>query len=163
MEADIVTLRREGIEDDNNNDPSPDNVMQSDDVLPTPSTLTFGFNGVDPWRQSGNFPVGRAKPNMTPIPRIQHMYCLDFFIVFYFMKYIKDVVIPETNKHINSASNLSDYFPVIGCRLIMACYVDPSIKELSLKDLITPQKGTPIQLNHIISGSRLEKITKIMS
>ena len=87
MEADIVTLRREGIEDDNNNDPSPDNVMQSDDVLPTPSTLTFGFNGVDPWCQSGNYPVGRTKLGVTPIPRIQHMYRLELFMDLYLMEY----------------------------------------------------------------------------
>ena len=32
-----------------------------------------------------------------------------------------------------------------------------------MDDTITPQKGAPIHLNHIISGMHLEKITKIMS
>ena len=137
--------------------------MQSDDALATPSSLTFRFHCVDTWRQSGNFPVGRAKLKLTPNPWIQHMSRLDFFMKLYFMDYIKDVVIPETNKGFNSAMNLSEYFCVIGCRLIMACYVGHSVRDFFLKDPITPQKGAPIRLNHIISGRRLEKITQVMS
>ena len=75
-------LRYEGISVDDNNGSAPENFMQYDDVLPNPSSLTFGFHGVDPWCQSGNFPVGRAKLNMTPIPRIHHMDRLDFFMKF---------------------------------------------------------------------------------
>ena len=71
-EADIDTIRREGISVDDDKDNAPENSMQSDDLLPTSSPPTFGFHGIDPWRQSGNFPVGRAKLKMTPIPRIQH-------------------------------------------------------------------------------------------
>ena len=161
MEADIYTLRKKGIEVDEDTNPAPENVMQSDGVLPTP--LTFGFNGVDTWGQSGKFPVGRAKLKTTPTPRIQHMPCLKFFIELYLMEYIKDLLIPDTNKRLNSAMNLSEYFCVIGCRLIIACYVGHSARDLFLKDPITPQKGAPIRLNHIIYGKRLEKITHVMS
>ena len=57
-EADITTLRREGIEVNDNKNPIPENVMQYDDVLHPHSSLTFGFHDNDPWRQSGNSPVG---------------------------------------------------------------------------------------------------------
>ena len=154
-EADISTLRREGIAVDDNNKTFPENFMHYDDVLPTPSSLTFGFHVVSPWSHSGNFPVGRDKLKMNPNPRIQHMSCLDFFMKFYFMGYIKDLVIPETNKFLNSAMNLSEYFCLIGCRLIMGFYVGHSVRDLFLKDPITPPKSTPIRLNHIISGRRL--------
>ena len=122
----------------------------SDDVLPTPSSLNFLFHGVDSWRQSGNFPAERYNMKMTPIPRIQHMSRLNFFTKLYFMEYIKDVVIPETKKCINSDMNLSDYFCVIGCFLIPDCYVCQYVRDFFLKDTNTPQKGTPIRLNQII-------------
>ena len=80
---------------------------------------------------------------MTPIPRIHHISCLELFMKLYFVDYIKDVVIPETNKFLNSAMNLSEYFCVIFCRLIMDCYVGHSVRDLFLKDPITPQKGAP--------------------
>ena len=91
------------------------------------------------------------------------MYHLDFFMKLYFMDYIKDVVITETNRRLNSAMNLSEYFPVIGCRLIMTCYVGHSIRDFFLNDSITPQKSVPIRLNHIISGRSLYKITQAIS
>ena len=54
METGITTLCREGISVDDDNNPTPDNVMQSYDVLPTPSSLTID---VEPqsyfWHQSG--------------------------------------------------------------------------------------------------------------
>ena len=75
-----MAFPRSVAEVDDNNKTDPENVMQSDDILPTPSSLTFVFHGVDPWCQGGNFPVGRDKLKMTPIPRIQHKYRLDFFM-----------------------------------------------------------------------------------
>ena len=86
------------------------------------------------------------------------MYCLEFFMELYFMEYIKDVVILETIKRINSYMNLSEYFCMVGCCLIMACYAGHTVRDLFLKDPITPQKGAPIRLNHIIYGRRLDKI-----
>ena len=100
---------------------------------------------------------------MTPNPRIQHISRLDFFMKLYFMNCIKDVVIPDTNKFLNSAMNLSEHFCVIICRLIMACYVGHSIRGFFLKGPITPQKGAPIRLNNIISERHLEKITQVIS
>ena len=44
------------------------------------------------------------------------------------MEYIRDVFIPETNKRLNSVMNLSEYFFVIGCLLIMACCVGHSFR-----------------------------------
>ena len=71
------------------------------------------------------------------------------------MDYIKDVAIHDNNKRLKSAMNLSEYFCVVGCRLIMACYVDHSARDFFLKDSITPQKGASIHLNHIIFKMRL--------
>ena len=85
MEAVISTLCREGVAFDYDNNPTPENVMQSGDVLPPPSLLTFGFYGIYPWRQIGNFPVGRSKLKITPTLRIQHMSCLNFFVKLYFL------------------------------------------------------------------------------
>ena len=155
MESDIATLCCEGIAVNEDNNPPPDNSGHSDDVLPAPSSPTFGFHGIDPWRQSGNFHVGKAKQKMTLIPRIQQISCLDFFMKLYFIEYIKDVVIPDTNKRLKSAMNLSEYIHAVSFRLIMDFYVGHSVRDLFLKDYITPHKGSPIRLNHSISGRRL--------
>ena len=72
-----------------------------EDVLPDPETINFGFQRIKPWRQSGNLPVGKGNLKTVSTFRAQRMSCLEFFYQFYFMKYIKDVVIPETNKRLN--------------------------------------------------------------
>ena len=56
----------------------------------------------------------------------------------YFMNYIKYAVIPVTNKRLNSAMKLSEYFRVIGCHLIMTCYVEHSVRDFFLNYPITP-------------------------
>ena len=67
-EAYIATLCHEGIAVDDDNNLTPENIMQSDDVLPKPSSLTFGFHSVNPWHQSGNFPnwEGQAEDESKP-------------------------------------------------------------------------------------------------
>ena len=62
---DINTLRFEVIMVNNDNEPAPDNVYNSEDVLPAPETVNFGFQGINPWCQSGNSPVGKARLKMV--------------------------------------------------------------------------------------------------
>ena len=159
----IATLRCEGIVVENNNEPDPENSMQSDYVLTTYSALTSEFHGVDPWRQSGKFPVGRAKPKTTSNPIIQHMSLINFFMKLYFMDNIKNVVIPKTNKCLNLAMNLSMYFHVIGFRFIMAFYFGHYVRDFFLKINITPKKGSLIRLNYIISRRRPDNMIQVMS
>ena len=40
--------------------------------------------------------------------RVKNMSRLEFFFQLYFMKYIKDVVIPDIKKHLNSPMVLSE-------------------------------------------------------
>ena len=136
-------LRREGIKVDDENNPAPENIIQYDYVFTTPTSLTFGFHGIDPWRRSGNLPVWRAKMKITPNPRMHHIYCLGLFMNVYFVEYTKYVVIPDTNKRFDPAMNLSEYFCVIGCHLIMDYYVGNSVRGFFLKDNITPIKLSP--------------------
>ena len=75
----IDTIIHEGIVVDDDNDPDTENVLHSNDVLNYPDTLNLGFQGIGPWCQSGNFPVG--KENLTSVSNIsvQHISLLVFF------------------------------------------------------------------------------------
>ena len=46
---DIVALRLEDIMVEDDNDPDPEKVFHSGDVLPAPKTLNSGFQGIVPW------------------------------------------------------------------------------------------------------------------
>ena len=79
-EDEIATLRCDGITVNDNNEPSYENFIRSDDVLPIPSSLNFSFHFINTWNQSGNFPVMSSKLKTTLIPMIQYMFRLDFFM-----------------------------------------------------------------------------------
>ena len=83
--------------------------------------------------------------------RVQNMSLFDIFLQIYFMKYIKDVVIPKTNKRLKSPVVLGEYFCVIVCHLIMACYIGHSVRKLFFKLSHYTQKRRPHphQSNHI--------------
>ena len=63
------------VEDDNGT--APDNVSNSVDGLPAPKTLNLGFQGINPWCQSGKFHVGKARLNMVSNIRVQNMSLFD--------------------------------------------------------------------------------------
>ena len=145
------------------NDTDPENLLHSKDILPHPKTVNFGFQCIVPWCQIGNLPLGKANLKKVYKIRFQNMSRFNLFCQLYFKKYIKDAVNPDTNKHINPSLVLGEYFRMIGCFLIMTCYVGHSVRDLFLKDPIKTQKGAYIRLNHIISGRHLEKITHNIS
>ena len=76
-EYNIDTLCREGSVAENDNYPDPENGLHSEDILPSPEIINFGFQVAGPWHQSGNFPVGKEKIKTVSNIRVQHMSHLD--------------------------------------------------------------------------------------
>ena len=56
-----------------NNWPDPENVLNSEGVVTDPGTLNLGFQVIDPWHQSGNFPVEKAHLKMVSNIRAHNM------------------------------------------------------------------------------------------
>ena len=69
----IYTLQRECTVVGDYNDNAPDNVSNSKDVLTAPEKLNFGFQGINPWHQGGNFPARNSRPKMIFNIRVQHI------------------------------------------------------------------------------------------
>ena len=59
------------------------------------------------------------------------------------MKYIKDIVIPNTNKCLKSTMVIGEYFRVIDFWITMSCYIGHSIRDFFLMDTIIPKKAPP--------------------
>ena len=108
-------------------------------------------------------PYGKSHLNRVPNIRVQHILCFEIFLQLYFINYIKDVIIPETSKHLKYQIVIREYFCFIVCLLIMAFYIRKYVRDLFLKHLITPKNVPPIRLNNITSVWRLDKITQAIS
>ena len=159
----IATICSEGVLIDGDNEPTPENILDSKDVLNAPDTLNLGFEFIYPWRQNGKFPVGKARIKMVSNIRVQHMSLFDIFFQMNLMNYINNVDIPDTNKRLKYPVVLDEYLRMIACRLIMACYVDHSVRGLFSNYSIKTQKGNPKCINKIISIRHLRNITYAMS
>jgi hypothetical protein len=71
-------------------------------------------------------------------------------------KYIIDVILPETNKHLDGDHlSLSEFYRWLGCRFFMACFVGISpMNQWWSKKPIDQFEGAPFRLNTVISLSR---------
>ena len=69
----IATFRCEGIVVDNDNEPAPENVLNSKDVIYATETLSFGFQGIRPLYQSGKLTIGKKKLKIVSNIRVHHM------------------------------------------------------------------------------------------
>ena len=63
----------------------------------------------------------------VPWPNVAEMDELELFLLCFPVKYLKEVVIPQTNKHLTKYLSMQELFVFIGCILFMACH--PGVKE----------------------------------
>ena len=68
--SDIYKLGCEGIAIDNDNETYTENVLRSEDIPTDPTTINIRLQGIVPWRQSGNLPVGKTQINLLPNIRV---------------------------------------------------------------------------------------------
>ena len=142
-EDNIDTLRRDDIVSNDKNELAPENILNSEDVLNDPKILNFGFQGLNRWSQSGKFTIGRSWFKMESNIKICSMSRFDIFCHLYFMKYIKDVFVPEAIKYLKSPVVLGEYLREIGFHLTMACYVSHSVRDIIFKGYHYTQKRHP--------------------
>lgn len=111
---DLAALQRQGIQVDDDNAPAPENIP-----VPTEEPMEeaggWGFDGLDQWRARGC--ALRSKPRFKNVStsRLQHMTSLDIFLLLFPVDYIKDTVIPETNKHLRlGPTTFSEFIAWLG-------------------------------------------------
>ena len=78
----IATICSEGVLIDGENEPTPENILDSKDVLNAPDTLNSGFEFIYPWRQNGNFTVGKARLKMVSNIKVQNMLYFEIIYIY---------------------------------------------------------------------------------
>jgi hypothetical protein len=84
---------------------------------------------------------------------------LELFLMCFPIKYIKNVVIPQSNKHLQVPITMQEFFVFIGCLLFMTCHpgVDDQDAWWSSR-AISPNKSAPFCLNNYISKNCFKEI-----
>jgi len=135
----IADLRAQGFTVDDDNEPVEENAGPTGPI----STGTWMRPAFCP-RKSAGHTNSNGKWHHHPWAEVAEMNELELFLMCFPVKYIKSVIIPETNKHLQVPVSMQEFFVFIGCLFFMACH--PGVEDRdswwSTKP-ITPDKGAP--------------------
>ena len=153
----IEELRRNGIEVDDDNEPAPENSTPQE----APPVAGVWEKPVYCNRRANpdiSDTAGRFKNHRWD--EIADYNEFDLFRICFPEDYVRDVVIPATNKNLIQNINLQEFYVWLGCIFFMACYEGVPDRELwwSTKP-IDMFDGAPFRLNAYMQKKRFLEIT----
>jgi hypothetical protein len=154
----VDELREQGFTVDDDNEPVEENAGP---VGPLP-TGTWMRPEFCPRRSNGHVRQ-KGKWVGVPWPNVAEMDELELFLLCFPVKYLKDVVIPQTNKHLTKYLSMQELFQFIGCILFMACH--PGVEERDAwwsSKPISASEGAPFRLNDFMSRNRFKEIMQAL-
>ena len=77
--------------------------------------------------------------------------------------FIKGVVIPATNEHLEENLTLHEFYVWLGCQFFMACYEGVStVRDWWSNEPVSMWEGAPFRLNDFIDAQRFLNITQAL-
>lgn len=159
---DIAHLRAEGYGVDDDNEPAPENVPDPTNEAPaTTSSVTYlGWGARLPGfcnrRGTHNhYENASIKPGSRP----HNNQRMDWFLRCLPVTYLKEVLLPETNRKMSQPMDFSELMRFIGLVLLMStARVGCSIRDWFSEAPPSPFEGAPFRLHMYMSRSRYEEI-----
>ena len=149
----IAELRAAGHTVDDDNEPDEENASE-----PPPIDGTWIRPSFCPRVQLGVRKV-KGKFNDVTWDVVKDMNELQLFLLCFPVKYLIDVVIPESNKHLAMPMTLKEFFVFLGAIFFMGCHPGVPNRDMwwSKKD-ISYEEGAPFRMNDFISITRFKAI-----
>ena len=150
----IDELRAAGHTVDDDNEPDEENRNEP----PPPSTGEWITPSFCRRTSQGHVKV-KGRWAHTPWPIVKDMDELQLFLLCLPVDYIKTVILPSTNVHLDKELTMQEFFVFLGCLFFMACHPGVASRDLwwSAKD-ISPAEGAPFRLNAYFSKNRFKAI-----
>ena len=158
----IAEIFHQGIEVYDDNEPAPDNAQPS-----APATQTIGkwvTPTICPRRADVNYRNTKGKCRLHSWPKISEMAELYLFRMEFPEKWVRDILIPATNKEIAGEDiTLQEFYVYLGCHFFMACFEGISDRRLwwSPKP-VSIREGAPLPLQKYMALRRFITITSAM-
>ena len=99
-------------------------------------------------RKNAGHTNSNGKWHHHPWAEVAEMNELELFLMCFPVKYIKSIIIPKTNKHLQVPVTMQEFFVFLGYHFFIACHqgVEDPDSWWSTKP-ITPNEGAPFRLN----------------
>ena len=156
----IEELHRNGITVDDDNEPAPENTAPdfAEEAVPTGGTWEKPTYCIR--RANSDFSDSAGKFKSHRWDEIVEYDELELFRMCFPEGYVRDVVIPMTNKTLTTNMTLKEFYVWLGCLFFMACYEGVPDRDLwwSTKN-IDMFDGAPFRLNAYMTKKRFKEIT----
>ena len=156
----VAELRQQGIEVDDDNEPAPENAQP--EAAPTSQVGDWVTPNVCPRRADANVSNVKGSWKNNSWNKIHDMEELALFRMCFPEQWVKEVLIPTTNKQITSGNELtlSEFYRYLGCHFYMACFEGVSDRRMwwSSKP-VSMGGGAPFRLTEFMSLRRFNEIT----
>ena len=158
FQEDEIALARGFVDVDNDNDPAPENIPNTNDVTnPDMYNNNWGHEGICHRKElnmSNRNPKITFSYNIRP-SRVQ------LFELLFPKEFIKNIILPQINDEINGiAVSYGEYLRWIGLWFLMATLEGPSRRDFWSVTEINQFEGAPIRLNQYMSRNRFEEILR---
>ncbi len=159
----VALIRNQDVQVDDDNEPVPENIPTETGGSSTGQIDRsiypdgWGHDGICP-RQAGGHPRrGPSFKNVGP-EALQTMSHASLFYLLMPCDYIKEVLIPETNKKLDTPLTFGEYMVFVGLILLMSCFSGVQRHEWFSSSPIAINKGAPFRLNEFMSRNRMNKL-----
>ncbi len=116
-QEEIADLRAQGFTIDNDNEPVEENAGPTGPI-PTGTWMRPAFCP----RKSAGHTNSNGKWHHPPWAEVAEMNELELFLMCFPVKYIKSVIFPEINKHLQVPVTMQEFFVFLGCHFFMTCH-----------------------------------------
>jgi hypothetical protein len=161
-EGSTRALHAQGIEVDDDDEPAPENVPASNDGQVEIFSSSWGFEGID-FRRQMQVPNFNASMNGMTRDGATLLNPLQFFLIFFPINHIKDVIIKAMNQKHNLEISYGEFLVYLGLRFLFATCQKCDLKEFWSKEAPTLWSSAPFRVNSYMPRRRFEDISSALS
>ena len=160
---DIINLRNQGFEVDDDNDPVAENIPDTSvDVGDKPVYKDWGCNGIDPRKVDGCDTNRQAKIKKSGS---QQLTFTGWFLLFFPSDYVTDIILPNTNKSLDIKLSLGEFLRYVGIWLFITNHsLKHRVRDFWSKETPSRFSSTPAyRCDDWMSHRRFKEITKALT
>eukprot|EP00559_Dactyliosolen_fragilissimus_P002711 CAMPEP_0184872744 /NCGR_PEP_ID=MMETSP0580-20130426/41459_1 /TAXON_ID=1118495 /ORGANISM="Dactyliosolen fragilissimus" /LENGTH=665 /DNA_ID=CAMNT_0027375583 /DNA_START=1012 /DNA_END=3007 /DNA_ORIENTATION=+ len=161
---DIALVRAQGLDVDDDNLPAPENIpiaTTSNTTDDSHQEIGWGWSGID-HRKQLNISEVRANISGITSDAMEHVSFVRMFFLL-FPKSLIETIIEQTNKKLDSPTNMGEFMRWIGIWLLLSTLSGYKRSDFWSMKPIELYEGAPYRLNEFMTLARFESILKALT
>lgn len=159
QQENINTIQAYGIDIDDDNEPAPENVVDDEVINPNQIFSEWEQTGLCHRRSSNIENYNARLKDVAPELR-ELLGKVQLFEMLFPTQYVKETVIPETNKSLDDPMDYPDFLMFVGIWFLMATIEGCHRRDYWSTKPVDRFEGAPFRVNDLMSRERFDDILK---